>query len=306
MHAHATEAGLVINFLDENESSNRVKTFAKESISLLSNSSLTETQKFEQFKSAYDIYDPLLPQTVSQTNYEAKIREYATEFRRRGKAEFANYLESILPFEPSTTMGEISDVYEVIREEKVKLSYDYFTAIFTATAESFKPVIQVALIGVGGGLALQLLKKIPSAYVTINITNIITRLGIPASTAFTAFQHAQKFGIQTYAQLQQLFVNLSISATSQGVHFHHLIEQRFVGNSAVQNWLGSSTAAWKSIVLTPQEHQVFTNAWRQMIGYGNTNGSLGVNTSSATLTDIKEAARQIYVNYPEILEALGL
>ena len=32
----------------------------------------------------------------------------------------------------------------------------------------------------------------------------------------------------------------------------------------------------------------------------------GAFTYNTTLEDVKESARQIYVNYPEILEALGL
>ena len=65
---------------------------------------------------------------------------------------------------------------------------------------------------------------------------------------------------------------------------------------------------WNSIVLTPSEHQIFTNAWRNAITRNNqlNSGWTGAYTNNATLQQIKEAATQIYANYPEILQILGL
>ncbi len=54
----------------------------------------------------------------------------------------------------------------------------------------------------------------------------------------------------------------------------------------MQQWLGSNTNDCKSIVLTPQEHQVFTNAWRQMVPYSNSGQVL--NTNTVTLQQIKD------------------
>lgn len=54
-----------------------------------------------------------------------------------------------------------------------------------------------------------------------------------------------------------------------------------------------------SIALTRAEHQVFTNAWRAAIPYGQ-------GTLNATREQIYTAARQVYSNYPQILRALGL
>ncbi|WP_281987636.1 hypothetical protein [Aquimarina aggregata] len=70
--------------------------------------------------------------------------------------------------------------------------------------------------------------------------------------------------------------------------------------------LGNSTSTWKSIVLTVEEHQAFTKAWRKAIGYGNTPGTTGFFTSNAPREVIEAVARDIYKNYPEILKALGL
>jgi hypothetical protein len=51
--------------------------------------------------------------------------------------------------------------------------------------------------------------------------------------------------------------------------------------------------------VSPAEHQAFTNAWRQVIPYGQ-------GTANATRQQVLDAARQIYSRYPEILKALGL
>ena len=59
-----------------------------------------------------------------------------------------------------------------------------------------------------------------------------------------------------------------------------------------------------SIVLTKEEHQAFTNAWRKAIPYDNSVSDL--TTSTAMRNDIINAAKRIYSKYPEILKALGL
>ena len=299
---------ILISILEGDLYSDSSEEYVRSIINLHRDTSLTDDERFLEFTSIYDVYDSPLDITASQIDFEARIREYAREFRRRGQAEFANYLERIIPFDPSTTIGEILDVFEVIRQQNLALSYQYAVEILTTTIVSFEPVIKLALTVVGGRFALVLLQRLPSLYVTTYIANVITRLGIPASTAFTAFQHAKKFGIQTYAQLQQEFVNLGISANNLGVHRHHLVEQRFINIQGIKDWLGVTTANWSSIVLTPEEHQVFTNAWRAAIATSNMNNPGWTNTftHNATLEDVKEAARVIYANYPEILEALGL
>ncbi|HHJ19942.1 MAG TPA: RHS repeat-associated core domain-containing protein [Gammaproteobacteria bacterium] len=93
-------------------------------------------------------------------------------------------------------------------------------------------------------------------------------------------------GVGTYSSLRVL-------AKGTGNQVHHLIEKRFA------NILGQIPRTMESIVLTVEEHQVFTNAWRTAIPYGS-------GTSSATVTSVQNAARNIYSAFPEILSALGL
>jgi hypothetical protein len=79
-----------------------------------------------------------------------------------------------------------------------------------------------------------------------------------------------------------------------GLQAHHLIEQRFAAA------LGQNARQGLSIAVTQAEHQAFTNAWRQAIPYG------AQGTGRATQEQVMQAARDIYANYPAILNALGL
>jgi hypothetical protein len=97
---------------------------------------------------------------------------------------------------------------------------------------------------------------------------------------------AAKYGLQPYSKLQN-------ALKGTGLQVHHLLEKRFAGV------LGQKASQMLSAAVTKAEHQVFTNAWRQAIPYGQ-------GTANATKDQVLNAARQIYKDYPEILKALGL
>ncbi|MCU7880013.1 MAG: hypothetical protein KZQ66_03605 [Candidatus Thiodiazotropha sp. (ex Lucinoma aequizonata)] len=99
------------------------------------------------------------------------------------------------------------------------------------------------------------------------------------------FKYTSKYGIKPYAELMKL-------KKGTGLHAHHLIEQRFA------TVLGTSPNNMLAIALTKNEHQVFTNAWRNAVPYGK--------TADVTKDQIKKAAKQIYKEYPDILKSLGL
>ena len=109
------------------------------------------------------------------------------------------------------------------------------------------------------------------------------------SGGLNAFSRAADFGIRSCNQLRTM-----ISGT--GLQTHHLIEKRFAQS------LGLDAGKIPSIALTPQEHQAFTNAWRQYIGYDNMRSA--ITTSAATLDDVWLAAQRIYEQYPELLDAV--
>ena len=63
--------------------------------------------------------------------------------------------------------------------------------------------------------------------------------------------------------------------------------------------LGQNARQGLSVAVTQEEHQAFTNAWRSAIRYG-------VGTANASEAQVINAARQIYADYQEILDELGL
>jgi hypothetical protein len=97
--------------------------------------------------------------------------------------------------------------------------------------------------------------------------------------------------VKTYNQLKE-------GVTEAGLQVHHIIEQRF---ARALNQTYNQTRNWLSVELTPEIHQGFTNAWRDAIGYISDKNT--VNTITATVDDIWNAAQDIYANYPELLEA---
>jgi RHS repeat-associated protein len=107
------------------------------------------------------------------------------------------------------------------------------------------------------------------------------------ANALGKLSRATQFGIQSYSQLTK-------ALKGTGLQAHHLLEQRFAGV------LGQNARQMASVAVTKAEHQVFTNAWRALIPYGETG------TGEATRESIMQAARQVYANHSAILGALGL
>ncbi|MDY7394917.1 hypothetical protein UMM65_06670 [Aureibaculum sp. 2210JD6-5] len=289
---------LIIDFREENGYSTESKNFVENAMKIINNKSLTTSQKLEQFRAAYNTFDPKLPQDATQDDYEAKIRGYANYFKRRGNQEFADYLTSLLPLDSDYSKEDFEALYETIKEQKLNYFYELLSEIGLATFDAFEPVIEMALWEVGGGLALKVLNKLPVKYLTTPIKNVITRLKTPSSTAFSKLKQAKKYGVKSYAELEKVLKDLGIKRSLEKIDIHHLFEQRF------KSVIGGSTSSWKSIVLTKAEHQIFTNAWRKEIGYISDNVLL--NTSNATKQQILDAAKRVYKDYPEILKALGL
>lgn len=107
--------------------------------------------------------------------------------------------------------------------------------------------------------------------------------GSASANSFSSFSRASEFGIRPYSELKGL-------TAGEGLNAHHLIEKRFA------NTLGISPSEMPSVALTPAEHAIFTQSWRQTIPYGN-------GTVNATIEQIEAAARQIYQNHSDLLEA---
>ncbi len=71
----------------------------------------------------------------------------------------------------------------------------------------------------------------------------------------------------------------------------HIVEKRFAERLGISN-----TNDMLSIVLTKEEHRVFTNRWRDLVPYG-------MDYAVLTKDEIWGFAQDIYANNPELLEA---
>ena len=108
------------------------------------------------------------------------------------------------------------------------------------------------------------------------------------------FDKAAEFGVDSYKNLKKN-VNATYG-TGSGLEVHHLIEKRFAKQ------MGIKETDMPSIVLTKDEHQKFTNAWREAIDYEKS-GKM-ITTTTATREKILEEARNIYKDYPELLKTV--
>lgn len=68
------------------------------------------------------------------------------------------------------------------------------------------------------------------------MSRMLSKLNTPVSS-FSAWQYAQKFGINSYDDLLKLFKDMKWSRTQKGVEFHHLVEQRFDFLPDVVSWV---------------------------------------------------------------------
>lgn len=167
-------------------------------------------------------------------------------------------------------------------------------------------------------VTLRWFKAVPAGYNSTAVRTMIRAMELtPVSPAFSSLIHAQKYGIQRFSKLVDIYKELGVTRTGTNTQFHHLIEQRFrnitgtstVGNKTINSIAGgTNTNAWHSIVVAKDglEHAPkFTTPWRQAIGT-NGIGWTGASTATATVDDVILAAREIYKDYPEILLILGL
>jgi len=95
-----------------------------------------------------------------------------------------------------------------------------------------------------------------------------------------------QYGIKSYRTLRKL-------VAGKGFRVHHLIEKRFA------RLFGQNQDEMLSIVVTVGEHQDFTNAWRNRFPYGS-------GTVAATKQEVIAVAKEVYKDYPVILQARGL
>ena len=212
----------------------------------------------------------------------------------------ANYLESLIADFTAFTVSDLQMFYDTAVAITTKYNaHMRTTIIMLGFVDGIKPIIEIALFEVGGSFAIKLLSKLPTVAKTLRITEVLNNLKI--TNSLSKFKFAQKFGIKTYAEHVKFFDDLKINRSELGAEIHHLVEKRFASLFSID------PNKMKSIVLTVEEHAAFTKTWRNKIPYTTTNSaSNALHTATATKAEVEAIAREIYKNYPDILNILGL
>ena len=112
-----------------------------------------------------------------------------------------------------------------------------------------------------------------------------------ATNLFGNLSKAGEYLIKPYNQLRNTLSNTGLQA-------HHIIEQRL---APALNQTVNQARSWSSVAVTPEEYQIFTNAWRSAIGYSNQ--TMELTTTNVTPQQIWAQAQIIYANYPALLDA---
>jgi len=97
-----------------------------------------------------------------------------------------------------------------------------------------------------------------------------------------SLEAARQYGIKCYNVLKEELRGTAYVA-------HHIIEKRF------SEIVGIGKGDMASVALTSQEHQIFTNLWRNQIPYLT-------GTATATKEIIWKAAQIVYAEYPALLK----
>lgn len=197
------------------------------------------------------------------------------------------------------TRGRVSVCPSHFSWEKVTASFEVLVVVV-----GFIPVLGEAADGVSAGVcvvqgdmecaALSAASAVPFLGWGAGAARF-GKAGERIADASSAATKARGLGNLTYASLgiapyrtQRLFT----SGKGGEAQAHHLIEQRF------RQQMGGNTDDWPTVVVTRAEHQAFTNAWRTAIPYRD-------GTRLASRGQIEAAAREVYRDYPAILETLG-
>jgi len=253
--------------------------------------------------------DPILNNLSSREEYIDHTIRIAADLKRMGYGELAQLVGSfVFPMETALGMtnAEVYKLYESAFEMRHQANLHWKGQIMMAVLD---PILEISVIAMEelalnaiSGPALGVIAKgLGRTARWTGLSRALARVSANLATnGISGFKYAGRFGVDTYSNLSKVFTDLGIKKPDfgpYGVHVHHLIEKRFAET------LGVSHGSMKSIVLTPAEHQLFTNAWRTEI---STSTSAILNTDNATKVHIEAAARKIYKDYPIILEALGL
>jgi RHS repeat-associated protein len=150
-----------------------------------------------------------------------------------------------------------------------------------------KNILTAAVLGgvmiVGGVVIAKLMKKFKS--IDSSIDDAFTVVGDLADVTDPVLDQTDDV-IDTYKALKK-------TGKEVGTEVHHIIEQRFLKTNKLAV---SDAGEMLSVRLSKSDHLNYTNAWRSKFPYG-------IDYSTLKIEKVIDAAKQIYKDAPELLNA---
>ncbi len=110
-------------------------------------------------------------------------------------------------------------------------------------------------------------------------------------TGLKAFEKSERL-IGKIGKYGALRSEVKVAGLSKELRVHHIVEQRFAEK------LGKTPSEIPCVIITKEQHQLYTNAWRAEIEYGMRG------TGTATSGSIREAAAKIYGEDSDLFKSI--
>jgi len=196
---HPNVYGKIRDFLDRNNHSQQAEDWVNSAINILSSREVNSN----------DLLD-----------YKRAILNMTNHLKQWGNPEdefLAVYIESIIPDFNSMTLGDVQDIYKLLRRQIQELTLKYAEAIIVPFAEAAYPFVIYALTEATLGAALPLLSRIPLSMVIrgVRLNKMVKQVGLLGARSTTSNSIRIVTTSNPVAKAESLFTTLTKNAISK-------------------------------------------------------------------------------------------
>lgn len=144
------------------------------------NRRLTQGQKLARFIGAYNQYEPPISSNKI-IDYNKEVKRMTTYLKVRGEREFGEYAESLVPHFFSLNVGEVKDIYKLVRKQYLALKARYIMGIFSPrTLGDIFIIVDYGLTKASITTYKFLINKIPKSYLVrgAKLEILIKKIGL--------------------------------------------------------------------------------------------------------------------------------
>ncbi|MEE9350042.1 MAG: hypothetical protein V3U80_08350, partial [Flavobacteriaceae bacterium] len=192
---NALQAEELISFLESNSNSVEAQTATFNIFDIILNENITDNERLNQIINIIEQID----NSINSSNiidYSTEILRLENWIKTHGNIPFGDYIQSLVLDLNNMTLGEVQDIYVLVKYQKARLQGLLMLAIISPVIEAIAPFIEFAIIDASLGAAIPLISKIPLSFVTrgVKLEAMIletTQLGIQGNNQFVRMVHAQ-------------------------------------------------------------------------------------------------------------------